>query len=85
MKKIYVFIALLMAVVTLVAQPQGYYNGTDGLTGDELKAALHNIIKNDNHVSYNGMWTAYQTTDKRPGTNYVWDIYSDVPDGTREP
>ena len=51
MKKIYVFIALLMAVVTLVAQPQGYYNGTDGLTGDELKAALHNIIKNDNHVS----------------------------------
>lgn len=82
MKKIYVFIALLMAVVTLVAQPQGYYNGTDGLTGDELKAALHNIIKNDNHVSYNGMWTAYQTTDKRPGTNYVWDIYSDVPNGT---
>jgi endonuclease I len=82
MKKIYVFIALLMAVVTLVAQPQGYYNGTDGLTGDELKAALHNIIKNDDHVSYNGMWTAYQTTDKRPGTNYVWDIYSDVPNGT---
>lgn len=83
MKRLFTFIYLSIAAATLMAQaPRGYYDGTEGLTGDDLKAALHNIIKNDNHVSYNGMWTAYQTTDKRPGTNYVWDIYSDVPSGT---
>lgn len=26
--------------------------------------------------SYTGLWTAYATTDKQPGTNYIWDIYS---------
>lgn len=81
MRKLYLIITLLFAAVTLNAQPQGYYDGTEGLTGNALKTALHNIIKNDDHVSYNGMWSAYQTTDKRPGTNYVWDIYSDVPGG----
>ena len=79
MKKLYVFLAFLTVAATLNAQPQGYYDGTEGLTGNALKTALHNIIKNDDHVSYNGMWSAYQVTDKRPGTNYVWDIYSDVP------
>ena len=82
MRRLYLFLALIIAAVALSAQPQGYYNGTEGLTGNALKSALHNIIKNDDHVSYNGMWSAFQQTDKRPGTNYVWDIYSDVPDST---
>ena len=83
MKKLNIFIILLIAVVTLQAQPQGYYNGTDGLTGDDLKLALHNIIADDSHVSYTpGIWTAFYLTDKRPGTDYVWDIYSDIPNGT---
>ena len=83
MKKLNIFIILLIAVVTLQAQPQGYYNGTDGLTGDDLKLALHNIIADDSHVSYTpGIWTAFYQTDKRPGTDYVWDIYSDIPNGT---
>ncbi|MBQ2499102.1 MAG: endonuclease [Bacteroidales bacterium] len=81
MRSLYLFLALIIAASTLNAQPQGYYDGTEGLTGNALKTALHNIIKNDDHVSYNGMWSAYQVTDKRPGTNYVWDIYSDVPGG----
>ncbi len=82
MKKSYILIILIITAVSLNAQPQGYYNGTAGLTGNALKTALHNIIKNDNHVSYSGLWNAYQQTDKKPGTNYVWDIYSDVPNGT---
>ena len=81
MRRLYLFLALIIATFALNAQPQGYYDGTEGLTGNALKTALHNIIKNDDHLSYNGMWSAYQTTDKRPGTNYVWDIYSDVPGG----
>ena len=81
MKKLYVFLTLIIAAVTLSAQPQGYYDGTEGLTGNALKAALHNIIKNDNHTSYSGLWSAYQQTDKKPNGK-VWDIYSDVPNGT---
>lgn len=82
MKKLYIYLVFLVAAATLHAQPQGYYNGTEDLTGNALKAKLHGIIKNDDHVGYSGLWNAYYQTDKRPGTNYVWDIYSDVPDGT---
>ena len=82
MKKLYLFLTLIIAAATLHAQPQGYYNGTEDLTGNALKTKLHSIIKNDNHTSYSGLWSSYYQTDKRPGTNYVWDIYSDVPNGT---
>ena len=81
MKKLYLFLTLIITAVALNAQPQGYYNGTEGLTGNALKIALHNIIKTDNHTSYSGLWSAYQQTDKKPNGK-VWDIYSDVPNGT---
>lgn len=81
MKRFYLFLLLIITAVALQAQPQGYYNGTEGLTGTDLKAALHNIIKNDNHVSYSGLWGAYEQTDIKPNGK-VWDIYSDVPGGT---
>ena len=90
MKKLYLILILIIAAVTLQAQaPQGYYDGTEGLTGTALRAKLHTIINNsDGHggtynTSYTpGLWNAYYTTDRRPGTNYVWDIYSDRPGGT---
>ena len=81
MKKLHILFTLITAVVTLNAQPQGYYNGTEGLTGNALKTKLHTIIKNDDHTSYSGLWSAYQQTDKKPNGK-VWDIYSDVPNGT---
>lgn len=80
MKRLYIFLLLLFDVAaTLKAQaPAGYYDSANGLTGNDLRAALHNIIKNDEHVSYTpGIWNAYQTTDLQTGTNYIWDIYSD--------
>ena len=81
MKRLYFFITLIITAVVLNAQPQGYYNGTEGLTGNALKTKLHTIIKNDDHVSYSGLWSAYEQTDKKPNGK-VWDIYSDVPNGT---
>lgn len=81
MKKLCLFFTLMAMVVTLVAQPQSYYDSAQGLTGDALKTALHNIIKNDNHTSYNGLWDAYLQTDRKPNDK-VWDIYSDIPNGT---
>ena len=61
--------------------PPGYYDGTTGLTGEDLQMTLHDIIDNHNSVSYSYLWTAFYTTDDKPdGT--VWDMYSDVPGGT---
>ena len=81
MKRLYLFLTLITAVFTLNAQPQGYYNGTENLTGNALKTKLHSIIKNDDHLSYSAMISAYQQTDAKPNGK-VWDIYSDVPNGT---
>ena len=57
MKK--VLSSLILLVFTsfgLWAQiPNGYYNNANGKTGDELKVALHNIIKGHHVVSYNGL------------------------------
>lgn len=61
--------------------PPGYYNAASGLSGNALKTALHNIIKNHNSISYNNLWTAYKKTDAK-ASGKVWDIYSDIPSGT---
>ncbi|MBI2722389.1 MAG: endonuclease [Bacteroidetes bacterium] len=61
--------------------PTGYYNSAQGLNGNNLKIALHNIIKNHTVISYNAVWNAFPKTDKK-SNGKVWDIYSDVPGGT---
>ncbi|MBR5083734.1 MAG: endonuclease [Prevotella sp.] len=55
--------------------PSGYYDSASGLTGAELKSALHEIIKDHTIISYAGLLDAYAYTDCRAdGT--IWDIYS---------
>ena len=80
MKKI--FLSLLIIPVIGIAQiPPGYYNSAAGLSGNPLKVALYNIIKNHTQISYSNLWNAYPKTDKK-ANGKVWDIYSDVPGGT---
>lgn len=80
MRKLLLTVAL--APFLLTAQiPAGYYNSAQGLTGNNLKVALHNIIKNNNVISYAGLWSAFPKTDKK-ANGKVWDIYSTVPGGT---
>ncbi|WP_415325583.1 endonuclease [Chryseobacterium sp. MMS23-Vi53] len=74
------------AFISAFAQiPTGYYDGTAGLTGAALKTKLSQIITNGHQAgSYNGLWTAYQTTDRdyyyeNDGT--ILDIYSENPNG----
>jgi len=62
--------------------PPGYYDTANGLTGDALLMALHDIIKDHVAHSYTYAWTAYETTDVRPVDGKVWDVYSDIPGGT---
>lgn len=62
--------------------PAGYYYSAEGKYGQELRVALYNIIKtNVTSISYSGLWDAYPRTDKKPNGK-VWDIYSDIPNGT---
>ena len=61
--------------------PAGYYDSAEGLTGEDLRLALHNIIDGHTTISYDGLYTAYYTTDDKPNGK-VWDMYSDVPGGT---
>jgi endonuclease I len=60
--------------------PPGYYENAEGLEGEELREALHQIIDNHNVQSYSSLWTHFQTTDVK-SNGKVWDMYSDVPDG----
>jgi len=75
-------VAILFAfTLTAKAQPAGYYNGTEDLTGTQLRQALHNIIDNHNARSYSQLWSDFELTDKKPNGK-VWDMYSDQPNGT---
>jgi len=79
--------ALLLAAVlffftfTYAQIPQGYYDAADGLYRTALQSALHDIIKNHTVVTYQSLWYYFQSTDKK-ADNSVWDMYSDVPNGT---
>ena len=78
---------LLLSLVGLSAQyiqaqaPANYYNTITTQTGTDLKLALKNIISNHTQLSYNGLWNAFKSSDKRLDNGKVWDIYSDVPGG----
>ena len=77
---------LLLAAIILFSQilhaqtPDGYYSTAEGLSGENLKTELHEIINNHHSQSYSDLWTDFQTTDAK-GDGTVWDMYSDVPDG----
>ena len=76
MRKPILFILLAIAAITLNAQiPSGYYNNANNKTGDELKIALHNIIKEHHVVSYGGLLDAFAYTDC-DANGKIWDIYS---------
>jgi len=81
-KRVIFFLLSLFCFWIVSAQiPPGYYDPVAGLNGQDLQAALHNIIKNHNAVSYSSLISWFESTDKR-SDNTVWDMYSDVPGGT---
>lgn len=68
---------LLLLSASYAAAPNGYYQNAVGKKSYALKTALHNIIKGHSVVSYSGLWTAFETTDKR-ADGKVWDMYSSI-------
>lgn len=52
MKKTFIILIALTTTVLSFGQQTGYYNGTSGKDGEELKAALNDIIKGHTPYSY---------------------------------
>ncbi|MFR9166961.1 MAG: endonuclease [Dysgonomonas sp.] len=81
-KMILFFACTLLLAESLFAQaPDGYYTGVKGKNKADLKTAFYSVISNHTALSYNGLWNAFKTTDKK-SNGKVWDMYSDVPNGT---
>ena len=60
------FLLSLFYIWQVSAQiPPGYYAPAAGLSGQALQAALHNIIKNHNAVSYSSLISCFESTDKK--------------------
>lgn len=80
MKHLNIILALL--VLPLMAQAinrkdlKTYTSSLQGKKGEALKTAVFNIIKLEKApISYDGLWNAYKTTDKR-SDGYLRDWYS---------
>ncbi len=78
MKHFYsLLLVLFFSIIAYSQEPDGYYDGTQGLTGTDLLLKLESIIS-DGHISldYGDLYTYYEKTDRVPNTNKVWDMYS---------
>ena len=54
-----------------------YYQAASGKSGQALKTAFFNIIKNHTEIGYDGLYAAYRKTDTRPD-GYVRDWFSNA-------
>lgn len=73
---------LFVSPLLVMAQPPaGYYDPAAGLSGEALREALRAIIDGHTVLANSQLWSAYAATDRKQN-NKVWDIYTDVPDGT---
>lgn len=81
LKRQFSLLSLLVLVVQLFAQGPNcsgtYYRNANGQKGKSLKTALFKIISNHKQLSYNNLWDAFKTTDKR-ADGKVWDMYSNA-------
>ncbi|MCF8231773.1 MAG: endonuclease [Bacteroidales bacterium] len=67
MKQLFTIIAVLIAMqMTAHSQETGYYNGTDGKTGEELKSSLYDIIKDHKSYDYSLASTVFIESDQDP-------------------
>ncbi len=72
----HLLLLLLLTSVVTAQNPNGYYNSASGKEKEQLKTALHQILRTHTVLDYSSLWEAFRLTDSRPdGT--VWDMYSD--------
>lgn len=70
MKKSFLLIALFYLPLLLWGQiPDGYYDSAEGLSGEALKAALHNIIDDHTELTYDQVWDVLVDSDEDPSNS----------------
>lgn len=80
MKRLITSIMLLTGALMASAEiPDGYYQSLNGKKQADLKNAIYQLVHNFTSVSsYNALPEYFEVTDVRPGTDYWWDMYSDM-------
>jgi endonuclease I len=82
LRKSFSTVLLVAAWMAVWAQaPTNYYQTTTDKKGTDLQLALHELIDNHTSISYDALWNAFKTTDKKSDGS-VWDMYSDKPGQT---
>ena len=77
MKRIITSIFIVLIGMSALADiPDGYYDNAIGKQNEALMTALEGIIYTHSQLSYNYMWTAYDSTDVGSDGYYI-DMYSD--------
>jgi len=66
MKKCSALVLVILMASMVFAQQTGYYNGTDGKNGEELKTALNDIIKGHTPYSYFFSKEIFKLSDADP-------------------
>ncbi len=81
MRPLHLLVLLGAPGLAFAQPPAGYYDSAEGLTGEPLRQALHDIIDGHSIVVNNQLWNAFEIIDRKPNDR-IWDIYSDVPGGS---
>jgi len=63
-KYFFTFVLTFVVLLATAQIPAGYYDNTSGLSGEALKAALHDIIKGHHELSYDSVTIALRVTDQ---------------------
>lgn len=90
MLKKYLFAIFAFPTILSAQAPEGYYSGTESLSGYALKSKLHDIISTKTYnYHYDDLKTLYGQTDidkyydyDASNNTYLLDIYSNNPSGT---
>ncbi|WP_312749634.1 endonuclease [Epilithonimonas hominis] len=90
MLKKYFFAIIAFPAILSAQAPEGYYSGTESLSGYALKSKLHDIISTKTYnYHYDDLKTLYGQTDidryydyNASNSTYLLDIYSNNPTGT---
>lgn len=67
--------AACLSFTSNAAEPSGYYSSCEGKSGAALLSQLHQVVGNPHVVSYDGLWSLFNTSDITPN-GYIWDMYS---------
>ena len=79
LRNLIVLLAVTVVMTAGASVPVGYYSSIDGKRGQDLKNAVHQLLKNHTVVTYNSLWYHFPSTDCRfENHSQVWDMYSNI-------